>query len=71
MTSLNFREFLKSITCQSECCKNNDVRTNGQGNSINFTLEVKEPKIIHVKDEETQPSPTHEQPNVQINEPRI
>ena len=51
MTSLNFREFLKSITCQSECCKNNEVRTNGQSNSINFTLEV--PKIIHVKDEET------------------
>jgi len=59
MSSFSFQDFLKSITCQSECCKSQDVRTNGQGNNINFSIEVKEPRIIKVKDEETnQPSPS-------------
>ena len=56
---VNLRDFLKNITCQSECCKSSEVRTNGEGNNIHFSIEVKEPRIIKVKDEETnQPSPS-------------
>lgn len=60
---VNLRDFLRNITCQSECCRNNDIRTTGQGNNVNLTIDIKEPKIIKVKDEEIQSSTPTTQSN--------
>lgn len=56
MSSFTFRDFLKNITCQSDCCKDSNVNTNGNNNKIELTITT-HPEIIHVKDEETQRTP--------------
>jgi hypothetical protein len=58
MTSLS--DFLKNISCTSDCCKSNDIRAEGQ-NNITFTIDIREPEKVKVKDDETHiPSPISE-----------
>jgi len=63
MSSFSFQDFLKNITCRSDCCKNNDIRAEGQ-NNITFTIDIREPHLTKVKDDETQiPTPNSEPKN--------
>lgn len=55
--SLNIRELLRNLTCQSDCCKSNQVMTSGTDNKIVLEINT-HPSIIHTRDDETNTTPT-------------
>jgi hypothetical protein len=53
MTNFNLSDFLKQLTCQSDCCKSNNIQTSGNENKIILEINT-HPNTIHTKDEEIQ-----------------